>query len=313
VKRGSKILVVEDDSALREGLRDLLRGEGYTVTVSSRGRDAVKKSRRTPHDLALLDINLPDINGFEVCRQIRLRGDDLPIIIISARTEPVDRVVGLEAGADDYVIKPFNTQEVLARVRARLRGRRQLHERRVSAAVRPEGRSLRAIMFTDMKGFSHTMHENEDLAIVLLRRHNAHIARAVRRYRGKVVEIIGDAFLITFTSAVQAVRCALAILHSIREDNRGRRPRDRIHVRIGVHLGDVVEHKKGIRGDAVNIAARLQQIAKTDTIALSESVHDAVHGKMTVRLHRVGLRRVKNISTPITVYRVAGESKGARS
>ncbi|MDH3251204.1 MAG: response regulator [Ignavibacteria bacterium] len=311
--RKTRILVVEDDPAIRDGLCDLLRGEDYEVTIAHRGREALKKSRGRQHDLALLDINLPDINGFEVLRQIRSRGDVFPVIIISARTEPVDRIVGLEAGADDYVIKPFNIHEVLARVRAHLRARNRRREGGVRAKATKEGRALKAIMFTDMQGFSRTMHEDETLAIDLLERHNAHINRVVRLYRGRIVEIIGDAFLITFASAVQAVRCALAVLRSFKEYNKSRRARERIHVRIGIHLGDVLEHKKGIRGDAVNIAARLQQIAEPDTIALSESVHDAVHGKMTVVLHRVGVRRVKNISTPITVYRIAGDTKGARS
>ncbi len=309
----SRILIVEDDPAIRDGLSDLLQGEDYKVVTSSLGRKALKISRAKMFDLALLDINLPDINGLEVCRQIRSRGDVFPIIMISARTETVDRVLGLEAGADDYVTKPFNSNEVLARVRAQLRERHRLRERDTGQTAAKKRRLLRAIMFTDMKGFSRTMHEDESLAINLLRKHDAQISRVVRRYRGTIVEVIGDAYLVTFASAVQAVRCGVAILASLKDYNTGKRGPERIHVRIGMHLGDVIEYKRGIRGDAVNIAARLQQLAKPDTIAVSESVHDAIHGKMTIKVQRVGARHVKNISTPITVYRITGNSKGARS
>lgn len=311
--RKNRILIVEDDRAIRDGLSDLLRGEDYMVTTASHGRESLKRSRGKPPDLALLDINLPDINGLEVCRQLRSRGDIFPIIMISARTEPVDRVLGLEAGADDYVTKPFNSNEVLARVRAQLRGRHRLREEETSPSTTKKRRLLRAIMFTDMKGFSRTMHDDESLAISLLRKHDAHISRVVRRYKGTIVEVIGDAYLVTFGSAVQAVRCGVAILASLKNYNTGKRGAERIHVRIGMHLGDVIEYKRGIRGDAVNIAARLQQLAKPDTIAVSESVHDAIHGKMTVKVQRMGARHVKNISTPITVYRITGNNKGARS
>ncbi len=110
-----RILVVEDDPGISEVLEFSLRAEGHDVVVVSRGMDAVERAGGT--DCILLDVGLPDIDGFEVCRRIR-RTSGAPVIFLTARSEEIDRIVGLELGADDYVAKPFSTRELLARVRA---------------------------------------------------------------------------------------------------------------------------------------------------------------------------------------------------
>ena len=108
------VLVVEDDDAIAEPLTHGLQREGYTVTRAATGREALEQ---TDVDLVLLDLGLPDIDGYELCRRIRAR-ESTPIIVITARGDEVDRVVGLELGADDYVVKPFGYRELLARIRA---------------------------------------------------------------------------------------------------------------------------------------------------------------------------------------------------
>ena len=112
-----RVLVVEDSGPLRESLRIGLTREGFAVRRVARGRDALEAP---PPDLVLLDLRLPDLDGIEVCRELRSRST-VPIIVVSARGEEVDRVVGLELGADDYVVKPFGFRELLARIRAVLR------------------------------------------------------------------------------------------------------------------------------------------------------------------------------------------------
>jgi len=109
-----RILVVEDDDAIAEPLARGLEREGYAVTRAATGQEALDN---TDVDLVLLDIGLPDIDGYEVCRQLRARAT-APIIVITARGDEVDRVVGLELGADDYVVKPFGYRELVARIRA---------------------------------------------------------------------------------------------------------------------------------------------------------------------------------------------------
>ena len=109
-----KVLVVEDEDAIALPLQEGLEREGFDVTRVATGQAALDA---TQVDLVLLDLRLPDIDGLDVCRQLRARSD-VPIIIVSARGEEVDRVVGLELGADDYVVKPFGVREVVARIRA---------------------------------------------------------------------------------------------------------------------------------------------------------------------------------------------------
>ncbi|MVV51078.1 two-component system response regulator CreB [Pseudomonas sp. PB120] len=114
------ILIVEDEAAIADTLIFALQGEGFTTTWLSLGAAALEHQRQTPADLIILDIGLPDISGFETCKQLR-RFSEVPVIFLSARDAEIDRVVGLEIGADDYVVKPFSPREVAARVRAILK------------------------------------------------------------------------------------------------------------------------------------------------------------------------------------------------
>ncbi|WP_296255048.1 MULTISPECIES: two-component system response regulator CreB [unclassified Pseudomonas] len=114
------ILIVEDEAAIADTLVYALQGEGFTTTWLTLGLAAVEHQRNTPADLIILDIGLPDISGFETCKQLR-RFSEVPVMFLSARDGEIDRVVGLEIGADDYVVKPFSPREITARVRAILK------------------------------------------------------------------------------------------------------------------------------------------------------------------------------------------------
>lgn len=114
------ILIVEDEAAIADTLVYALQGEGFSTTWLTLGQAAVEHQRTTPADLIILDIGLPDISGFETCKQLR-RFSEVPVMFLSARDGEIDRVVGLEIGADDYVVKPFSPREVTARVRAILK------------------------------------------------------------------------------------------------------------------------------------------------------------------------------------------------
>ena len=119
--RKQRILVVEDDVSILIGLVDLLNGEGYEVTQATDGREAIRQYELASPSLILLDIMLPEKSGYEVCRQIRKKDSTIPILMLTAKGQEVDKVVGLELGADDYIVKPFSINELLARVRAALR------------------------------------------------------------------------------------------------------------------------------------------------------------------------------------------------
>ncbi|MCU1642583.1 MULTISPECIES: response regulator transcription factor [unclassified Nocardia] len=115
------VLLAEDDEAIAAPLSRALGREGYSVTVESYGPAVLERALEGGHDLLILDLGLPGMDGLEVCRQVRARGADLAVLMLTARTDEVDFVVGLDAGADDYVGKPFRLAELLARVRALLR------------------------------------------------------------------------------------------------------------------------------------------------------------------------------------------------
>ena len=117
-----RILVVDDDLHIRENLKRLLSYEGYTVTLAADGREAFTRIAEAPPDLVVLDLMLPGIDGREVCRRIR-QTDDMPILMLTAKGTLGDKVDGLDSGADDYLVKPFQPDELMARVRALLRRR----------------------------------------------------------------------------------------------------------------------------------------------------------------------------------------------
>ena len=118
---GSTILLVEDDPSITVGLRMNLEAEGYRVRIAADGEQGLAEARKEDVDLIILDVMLPQLNGFEILRQVRREGRTMPIIVLSARSSEIDKVMGLELGAEDYVTKPFGLAELLARVRAALR------------------------------------------------------------------------------------------------------------------------------------------------------------------------------------------------
>ena len=125
-----RILIIEDEPDIVRGLELNLKAEGYTVTSAATGPEGLQLALRETPDLVLLDIMLPGMSGLDVCRELRKNHFDQPIIMLTARSAEVDRVVGLEIGADDYVTKPFGIRELLARIRVRLRrheGNREPH------------------------------------------------------------------------------------------------------------------------------------------------------------------------------------------
>lgn len=118
---GERILIVEDDRAVARGLQYGLQAEGFTALWASTGQLALTMARDEQPHLVLLDIRLPDISGFDVCRQLRSEGRRMPILMLTARDEELDKVLGLELGADDYLVKPYSLRELVSRVRALLR------------------------------------------------------------------------------------------------------------------------------------------------------------------------------------------------
>ena len=119
-----RILIVEDEAAILMALEDDLGMEGYEVETAGDGALGLAMATDGSYDLVVLDVMLPSMNGFEVCRQLRGAGHDVPVLFLTAKSQEIDKVLGLELGADDYVTKPFSPRELIARVRAILRRRK---------------------------------------------------------------------------------------------------------------------------------------------------------------------------------------------
>ncbi|KFA59011.1 DNA-binding response regulator [Gilliamella sp. Choc4-2] len=113
-----KILIAEDDQNIRRGMSDLLEQEGYTIIEAENGKFALELFEQHQPDFIILDIMMPELDGYSVCREIRKQNDDVPILFLSAKDEEIDRVVALELGADDYMNKPFGIHELRARIKA---------------------------------------------------------------------------------------------------------------------------------------------------------------------------------------------------
>jgi TolB-like protein/class 3 adenylate cyclase len=183
-----------------------------------------------------------------------------------------------------------------------------------SSPGHPETRRLAAIMFTDMVGFSRQMGENEARLLRLLDAHNQTIQQAVLAHHGTVIKTVGDAFLVDFPSVVHAVQCAQQIQHQFRTHNAEKAKDEQIHVRIGIHSGDIVQRDGDVFGDGVNIASRLQGLAEPDSICISDVVYRDVAKKLDLgTVVSLGRPKLKNIAERFAVYALLPEvPKGLR-
>ncbi len=175
-------------------------------------------------------------------------------------------------------------------------------------------RRLAAIMFTDMVGFSRQMGADETRMLDVLAVHNQLIQQAIAEYHGYVIKTLGDAFLVDFPSVVNAVQCAQRIQDQLRTYNSEKDKAEQIHIRIGIHLGDIIQQNGDVLGDGVNIASRLQTLAEPDTICISQKVYEEVAKKLPLgTVISLGRPRLKNIAERFLVYALLPEKpKGFR-
>jgi TolB-like protein/class 3 adenylate cyclase len=172
-----------------------------------------------------------------------------------------------------------------------------------------ETRKLAAIMFTDIVGFSRQMGSDEARMLRLLEVHNQIVQHAVAEYHGHVIKTVGDAFLVDFPSVVHAVQCAQQIQAQFRTHNAEKKPSEQIHIRIGIHLGDIVQKDGDVFGDGVNIASRLQSLAEPDAICISDMVYRDVAKKLDLgTVVSLGKPKLKNIAERFTIYALLPEA-----
>jgi adenylate cyclase len=159
-------------------------------------------------------------------------------------------------------------------------------------------------MFTDMVGYTALGQRNESLSLALVEEQRKLIRPILARHNGREVKTIGDAFLVEFPSALDAVRCAYDIQRAVREFNISLPEERRVHLRVGVHLGDVVESGGDISGDAVNVASRIEPLAEDGGVCVTRQVYDHVQNKFELKLASLGVKPLKNVSIPIEVYKM---------
>jgi DNA-binding response OmpR family regulator len=291
------IVVVEDEATQRQLLADYLAGQNFRVSAVDSGAALHRLVERDAPALVLLDVGLPGEDGFALVRRLREKSSRIGIIMVTSAGDTVDRVVGLETGADDYITKPFEPRELLARVRSVLR--RGAAERDAASA-----RRIAAIVAADVAGYSRLVGDDEEGTLARLRAlRRALIYGETDAHRGRVVRVMGDGFLIEFSSAIDAVRCAVAVQRGMAAaaDEPAER---RLQFRVGINVGDVLADGEDILGDAVNIAARLEGIAEPGGICLSAAAYEQIRGKLEIEVADMGEQDLKNIARPLRTYRV---------
>jgi class 3 adenylate cyclase len=294
--RRPHIVVVEDEATQRSLLVDYLTRQNLRVSGIDSGAALRALVARELPALVLLDIGLPGEDGFALARWLRERSGRVGIIMVTAANDMVDRVVGLETGADDYIAKPFDPRELLARVKSVLR--REALDRGATAT-----RRLAAILAADIAGYSRLVELDEEGTLARMRALRRDLIEPqLAAHHGRIVKTTGDGILIEFTSAVDAVRCAIEMQHGLRAQ-RDQPQERRIVYRVGIHVGDVVAEGDDILGDSVNIASRLEGIAEPGGICISAAAYEQVRGKIELQFADLGDQSLRNIARPLRAYR----------
>jgi len=175
----------------------------------------------------------------------------------------------------------------------------------MSDTLSPESQTrLSVIMFSDIVGYSKMMQENETLAMKLLGRHNDIIREALKKHDGKEIKVIGDAFLVSFATVANAVRCAVEIQEQFGKYNEGAAEKEKTQVRIGIHMGDIIVKDDDVFGDGVNIASRIEPLAEPGGICISQEVYNLVKHKLDLQVVSLGPKELKNIKDKIEIYEI---------
>lgn len=174
-----KILIAEDDHHIRNGLAEIMHKEGYDTVLASDGDQALELFYREQPDFVCLDVMMPGTNGYDVCREIRQARSTVPIIFISAKSEEVDKVLGLELGADDFIMKPFGVREVVARLRAV--ARRYL-------ATQPSDSSTESFAMGDLEIFPSELRARRGEQVIDLGPRDLKILELLHRRKGSVID-----------------------------------------------------------------------------------------------------------------------------
>jgi class 3 adenylate cyclase len=302
----SRILIVDDAPANIQALSAILKAQGYQISIAINGRQALEALERVRPDLILLDIMMPEMDGFETCERIKASTAwrEIPIIFLTAKTDTADIVRGFELGAVDYVAKPFSAHELLARVKTHLTLDHLFREnQRLLLNVLPAkiAEKLKqqvgiiaerfddvTVLFADIVGFTPISARLSPTELVeLLNRVFSGFDEITGEHGAEKIKTIGDAYMAAGglidpnpDHVAAMADMALAMLDSVRRLDEG------LDLRIGLHVGSVVAGVIGIRkfiydiwGDTVNIASRLESHGAPGRVHISEAVFQRLQGR----------------------------------
>jgi class 3 adenylate cyclase len=288
------IAIAEDEQGLRDMLAEFLSSSGYRVLAAASAAQFRALVEFEAVDLAILDINMPGEDGLSLARWLHARGST-GIIFATAVSSSIDRIVGLESGADDYVTKPYHMREMLARVRGLLR-RRKLTRAALS------GKRLAAIASVDIVGYTLLIRMDETGGLAQTDRFFRDvIMQSLPKRSGNLFKTLGDGALIDFASVQNAVEWAVDCQRETRAYAASESAAQPLTLRIGVAVGDVVVRNGDRFGEVVALAARIQEAAPAGSVMISDIARVMTRGK--VRADFVARRhQLKNIAEPVQLW-----------
>jgi class 3 adenylate cyclase len=295
VTKPRHIFVVDDEIAAREMVADYLTLQGFAVTLCTGGTSLRQALMAQMPDLILLDLNMPEEDGLSIIRSIK-QTTPVPVILLTATASPIDRVVGLEMGADDYLTKPCELRELLARIRSVLR---RVHW----STLRTSERRLAAIVSLDQVGFSRALQDNEPATLGAIDRvFTEIIGPSLPQHRGILFKKTGDGALMEFASVVDAVEWAVAFQRTLFDLPLMVLGGAQIRFRVGIAIGDIVVVQTDRLGEGVALAVRVQEAARPGTVALSDDAHRLAGSRIDHQFADLGFRQLKNIAEPMRLW-----------
>jgi len=297
------IFVVDDDADARDMVGDYLRMHGFDATLCDGGADLREALRHATPELVVLDLNMPGEDGLSLIRFLK-QTCGCPIIMLTATASTIDRVVGLELGADDYIAKPCELRELVARIRSILR-------RIKWSPARNSERRLAAIVAFDLVDFSRFVHEDETGTLAALDRIFAEVVvPTLVQWHGMLFKMLGDGALVEFPSVVDAMEWAVEFQTIMAGREEAEAARGGMKFRVGVAVGDVIVSQLDRLGEGVALAARMQEIAAPAGIAVTEQAYQFLRGRTAIELEDKGVRQLKNIATPMRIWTWPAASSG---
>ncbi len=310
-----KILIIEDDPAILKGLQASLEEDSYTIHTASDGEKGYNLALKNNFDLIILDIMLPNKNGFDICRDLRSEGIVTLILMLTSRTYEVDRVLGLEVGADDYMTKPFSLNELKARIRALLR-RAEIFSKKIIESeekLKPK-EEVRIFMFLDMKSsttiaerLGHVKYYN------LLNDFFYHVTEPIIKSKGEIYQYVGDEIVVSWLLGdgiqnANCIQCFFDIIEVIKKFSEKYQSHYGIvpEFKAGFHYGNVTTGEVGVEkretvftGDVLNTASRIQELCNSynEKVLISKTLldHLSIHDKYNInKIGEITLRGRKN-------------------